>query len=175
MINTISPQEAAQWLSDGEAILIDVREASEFSAEHIAYATSLPLSDLQNLFQKMNIPITRKVIFHCLKGTRGSQACETAQGCGSCQNPMYNMEGGITAWKKAGLPTVSSALSPGISIFRQVQIIIGGMIALFILLGFLGLKLGFIIAGVLGAALFFSGLTGWCGLAVLLSKMPWNK
>ena len=175
MINTISPQEAAQWLSDGDAILIDVREASEFSAEHIAYAISLPLNDLQILLQKMNIPVTTKVIFHCLKGTRGNQACETIQGCGSCQNSLYNMEGGITAWKNAGLPTLSSATSPGVSIFRQVQMIIGGMITLFTLLGFMGLTFGLLMTGILGAGLFFSGLVGWCGLAVFLSKMPWNK
>ena len=26
-----------------------------------------------------------------------------------------------------------------------------------------------------GAGLTFAGSTGWCGLAILLSKMPWNR
>lgn len=175
MINTISPQEAARWLADGEAILIDVREADEFRAEHIAYANSLPLSALEDLFKKMNIPENRKIVFQCLKGARGGQACTTIQGCGSCNNALYNLDGGITAWKQAGLPVVSSLIASGISIFRQVQIIIGGLIAVLVVLGFLGLSFGFIGAGLLGLALFVSGLTGWCGLAMLLSKMPWNK
>ena len=50
MTNTISSQEAAQLLASGDAILIDVREADEFKDEHIAYANSLPLSRLEDLF-----------------------------------------------------------------------------------------------------------------------------
>lgn len=72
------------------------------------------------------------------------------------------------------MPVISHSSSK-ISIFRQVQIIIGGLIALLVILGFAGFASGFIIAGLLGAALFFAGLTGWCGLAMLLSKIPWNK
>ena len=83
------------------------------------------------------------------------------------------MDGGITAWKAAGLPVASSG--KGLSIFRQVQIIVGGLIAFLVVLGLTGLTVGFIIAGILGGALFFAGLTGWCGLAMLLRKMPWNK
>lgn len=59
--------------TQGDAILIDVREADEFKAEHITYASSLPLSNLKSLFSQMNIPVTRKVIFHCFKGKRGAK------------------------------------------------------------------------------------------------------
>lgn len=174
MVQTISPQDAARLLAQGDAILIDVREADEFKAEHIAYASSLPLSNLKSLFSQMNIPVTRKVIFHCFKGKRGGEACLGTQEWGGCKNELYNLEGGITAWKEAGMPVISHSSSK-ISIFRQVQIIIGGLIALLVILGLAGLAGGFIIAGLLGLALFFAGLTGWCGLAMLLSKMPWNK
>lgn len=173
MINTISPQEAARWLADGEAVLIDVRERDEFRAEHIAYANSLPLDDLDNLINNMSIPADRKIIFQCLKGKRGENACVRVKGCGACNNEIYNLEGGIMAWKDSGLPVVGG--SSGLSIFRQVQMIVGSIVALMIILGFMGLTLGFIIAGILGAALFTAGLTGWCGLAIILSKMPWNK
>ena len=140
-----------------------------------SYANSLPLGSLENLFKKMDIPAGRKIIFHCLKGTRGSKACMIIEGCGACENALYNLDGGISAWKAAGLPIVSSVVSAGMSLFRQVQIIIGGLVAIFVLLGLFGLTLGFVIAGLLGFALFVAGLTGWCGLAMLLSKMPWNK
>jgi hypothetical protein len=32
-----------------------------------------------------------------------------------------------------------------------------------------------LIPAFLGAGLTMAGSTGWCGLAILLSKMPWNK
>ncbi len=174
MIQTISPQETSQLLAQGEAILIDVREADEFRAEHIAYAKSLPLSNLKELISQINLPKDKKVIFHCLRGKRGSDACINILEWGNSEDNLYNMEGGISAWKEAGLPIVGK-ISGSISIFRQVQIIVGGLIAALIALGLMGLTIGFIIAGLLGSALFFAGLTGWCGLALLLSKMPWNK
>lgn len=174
MMNQISVQEAAKWLADGDAVLIDVREPDEFRTEHIVYAHSLPLGKLETFLQEMNIPSARKVIFQCLKGARGGKACEIAQKSGRCANPLYNLDGGITAWKEAGLPLVQTSVG-GISIMRQVQIIVGSLIVLMIILGFTGVALGFVLVGFFGAALFFAGLTGWCGLAMLLSKMPWNK
>lgn len=173
MTQTTTPQEAANWLASGDAILIDVREPDEFREEHIAYANSLPLSDLENSFTRLNIPVTRKIIFQCLKGSRGEKACVNIRTCSDCKNEIYNLEGGITGWKEAGFPTVR--VSSSLSIFRQVQIIVGGLVAFFTFLGFTGLTPGFVLAGLLGAALFVSGLTGWCGLALILKKMPWNK
>lgn len=173
MTSTISPQEAARWLAAGEAILIDVREADEFRAEHIAYASSLPLGELENLIGHMSIPAARKLIFQCLKGGRGEKACLLVGRGGGFPNEIYNLEGGLDAWKEAGLPVVTAGT--GLSVFRQVQMIAGSIVVLMIVLGFLGLTLGFILAGFIGAALFLAGLTGWCGLAMLLSRMPWNR
>jgi rhodanese-related sulfurtransferase len=173
MTGTISAQEAAKMLAAGEAILIDVRDPDEFRAEHIAYATSLPLVNLENLIGHMHIPGDRKLIFQCLKGMRGQQACTRVKSCAICKNEIYNLEGGITAWKDAGLPVIGT--SSGFPIFRQVQVIVGSVVVLMVVLGFMGLTLGFVIAGILGAALFTAGLTGWCGLAMILTQMPWNK
>ena len=176
MAKSVSPQEAAAWLAAGEAILIDVREADEFRDEHIAYANSLPLSNLNALFEQMNIPDNRKVIFQCLKGVRGGKACDIVISCNKCSNEIFNMDGGIIAWKEAGLPVAgNNDNKPKLSIFRQVQIIVGGLVTLMVVLGLMGLTFGFILAGLLGTALCVAGITGWCGLAMLLQKMPWNK
>ena len=175
MIKTISPQEAYSALSSGEAILIDVREPDEFMTEHIAYGLSIPLSNFQHQFAGLNIPSEKKILFQCLKGKRGEQACLFASDMDGFKNEIFNIEGGITGWKDQELPIVTNGASSGMSIFRQVQIIVGGLIAILVISGFVGLTLGFMIAGFLGAALFFAGLTGWCGLAKILSKMPWNK
>ena len=174
-ITTISAQQAAQWLSSGEAVLVDVREPEEFKAEHIAYATSLPLGSVRELFPQLRVPENTKIIFQCMKGGRGQQAC-VAVGGDAAGYDVYNIEGGIKAWKEAGFPVISSAFkTAGISVFRQVQMIAGLLVALFVVLGFSGLILGFVLAGFLGAMLFFAGLTGWCGLAMLLNRMPWNR
>lgn len=171
---TITPLQAQAWLESGDAVLIDVREPDEFKAEHIAYATSLPLQSVGELFVGMHIPADRKVLFHCQRGVRGAKAC-TAVGAAGATHAIYNVEGGIEGWKTAGLSVVSSKTAGRISIFRQVQIAAGALILLSVLAGFGGLPLGFALAGFLGAALLISGITSWCGLALLLAQMPWNK
>ncbi len=169
----ITPKEAFEWLRNGEAILIDVREDDEFQNEHIAYALSTPLSRLDAILKDMELPTDKKIIFQCLKGGRGGNACIAYANLGKHDAPHFNMEGGINSWKEAGLPVIRKG--SGLSIFRQVQIIVGGLVALLVMLGFTGLTIGFVIAGILGAALFFAGLTGWCALAMLLKRLPWNK
>lgn len=171
---TISPAQAQAWLASGEAILIDVREPDEFKSAHIPYALSLPLGGVCDSVRLLNIPPDRKIIFQCLRGTRGEQACAVIGQTGmACE--AYNMAGGIDGWRAAGLPVVASGGEQRLSIFRQVQIIAGSLIALATLIGFGGASWGFALAGFFGAALAFAGLTGWCGMAILLAKAPWNR
>ena len=172
-INNIPPQQAYEWLQDGSAILIDVRQPDEFKTSHIAYALSLPLSDCDGL-KALNIPTDRKIIFQCQKGKRGEQACMIADRH-NLTNPVFNIEGGIEAWQRAKLPIIGGNAQHGLSIFRQVQLIVGALITLFVILGFTGLSWAFALAGLFGGALAFAGFTGWCGLALLLNKMPWNR
>ena len=174
-IQNISPLEAQKLLSSGEAILIDVREPDEFAAQHIPYALSLPLGLLEERFSSLDIPSDKKLIFQCLKGARGEKACLRVSDKNLSSHTIMNMEGGISGWTEAGLPLIAQAKQAGISIFRQVQIIAGGLIAFFIFLGLMGLTIFLVIAGLMAIALFTAGLTGWCGLAMLLQKMPWNK
>ncbi len=174
-VNKISPKQALEWLLSGEAVLIDVREPLEFKEEHIAYAASLPLSEVRELLKQYKIPTDRKIIFQCLKGTRGQQACVIANEGIFAKYDIYNIDGGITSWKEEGLPVVGCA-PKGVSVFRQVQIIVGLLVLLLIMAGLiLSIKLPIIIAAILGAALAFAGATGFCGLALMLNKAPWNK
>ena len=174
-VETITVQQAEALISGGDAILIDVREADEFKAEHIACALSMPLSGLPDLFAQLQIPKGRKIIFQCLKGSRGQQACAALAGLNLAGVEVYNLEGGITAWKDAGLPVIASAGGIKLSIFRQVQIIVGTLVTASVILGFAGLTFAFVLAGLFGAALAIAGITGWCGLAMVLTKMPWNR
>ncbi|WP_441513628.1 hypothetical protein [Bosea sp. TAF32] len=74
------------------------------------------------------------------------------------------------AWRAAGLPIVGNS-GPRLSIFRQVQLIDGAMVALLVLAGFACLTVAFAIAGIMGAMLAFAGATDWCGLAMLRAAL----
>lgn len=176
--SNISAKQALDWLTSGDAILIDVREADEFSAEHIAYAASMPLGAVADVLTGLELPKSRKIIFQCLKGMRGQKACSIVGDDMLAGYDIYNIEGGINAWKDAGLPVVSASSSASVSndeIFRQVQIIIGLFILVCVFIGQRGFPEAFTAAGVIGALLALAGVTGTCMLGIILRKMPWNK
>lgn len=172
MTRMVETRQVAQWLWTGEALLIDVREADEFKAEHIASAMSVPLGSVAESMDDLPVRSGVKLVFQCRTGARGKQACDIAANAPG--RDVYNLDGGIEAWKASGLAVVrSGAAAP--SLFRQVQIGVGCFVLLAVLAGFAGWTPGFALAGFFGAMLIFAGLTGWCGLALLLQRMPWNR
>ena len=169
-LKTITPQEARRLITDG-AVLVDVREADERRREHIPGTRHLPLSKLDEA--EFAVRQGGTVIFHCHSGgrTQSQGARLAAKTDGVCD--AYLVEGGLEAWRKAGLPTEVDRRQP-IDLQRQVQIGAGG-------LGLVGTVLGLAVSpwffGIplfVGAGLLFAGITGYCGMAVLLQRAPWN-
>jgi rhodanese-related sulfurtransferase len=83
------------------------------------------------------------------------------------------LTGGINGWKSANLPTLEDKKQP-IPVMRQVQIAAGILILVGVVLGYTLDKSLFLLSGLVGAGLIFAGISGWCGMAILLAKMPWN-
>ncbi len=98
-IKSINAAMAHEWVSNNEAVIVDVREQSEFDTMHIAGATLIPVGIIDNhLLPELE---GKKLIIHCLHGKRGGLACEKLLQ----NNPdldVYNLEGGITAWEREG-------------------------------------------------------------------------
>ena len=84
------------------------------------------------------------------------------------------VEGGIEAWKKAGLPVERDRNQP-IELQRQVMIAAGSLVLLGVLLGQLFAAGFYVLPAFVGAGLAFAGVTGWCGMAKLLALLPWNR
>jgi rhodanese-related sulfurtransferase len=117
-IQTVNAVTLKNWLDRGEAVLVDVREPAEYAAEHIKGATLLPLSAVG----RNTLPEHRgkKLAIHCMKGGRGGAACQKLL-AEAPDTELYNLEGGITAWKAAGLPVESSGKKI-LPLDRQVQL-----------------------------------------------------
>lgn len=165
-LQTISPVAAKRLIDDG-ALLIDVREPDEHARERVPGARNRPMSRLSEL------PADAKaVVFHCRSGARTSANASRLAAASSCQ--AYVLEGGIDAWKKAGLPVVADRRQP-IEIMRQVQITAGALIVLGVLLSLWVAPQFIALSGFVGAGLMFAGISGWCGMAKLLGLMPWNR
>jgi rhodanese-related sulfurtransferase len=148
-----------------------VREPDEHARERIPGARNLPLSRLEEA--ELAVHQGRPVLFHCRSGARTQgNAARLAAKAGACE--AYVVEGGLQAWKQAGLPVAEDRRQP-LELMRQVQIAAGGMVVLGVVLGVLVSPWFLALAGFVGAGLVFAGVTGTCGLANLLRLMPWNR
>ncbi len=162
----ISSPEAAKCPSG--SILLDVRSPIEFGTEHIEGSLNLPLGELEERFDE--VPRNTGLIVICRSGKRAERAAFTLMGRGF--QPQV-LEGGLEAWKKAGLPVKIG--KKRLSIERQIQLIVGSGVLTGVLLGVLVNPWFLIIPGFFGAGLTFAGMTGTCALGILLGMAPWNK
>lgn len=95
----ISVDEAKELIEKGDVKVIDVREPGEYSGGHIPQAELVPLAKVMANPENVNYD---NVIFVCEMGSRSAVAAEFAASLGK-QN-LYNLEGGTSAWRKAGMP-----------------------------------------------------------------------
>jgi rhodanese-related sulfurtransferase len=170
MLKHISPFDARRLIDQG-AVLVDIRDADEHRREHIPGALNLPLSQIK----EDGVPESLKaqaIVYHCRSGARTAANAESLMSATHCE--AYVVEGGLEAWRKAGLPVTVDRKQP-LPLIRQVQIGAGSLIVLGVVLGFAISPWFFGLAGLVGAGLLQAGATGWCGMATVLQHMPWNK
>ena len=96
-----SPTDVHEQLKAGSAVLVDVREVSEYENERIPGAFLMPLSFF-DADRFPNIPNTR-VILMCAVGKRSAAAAKQLMKAGV--RVTHHMTGGLTGWKESGLAT----------------------------------------------------------------------
>ena len=169
-VQDVSAATLKGWLERGEAILVDVREPAEHAGERIPAARLVPLST----FAPAQVPVEpgKKLVLHCVMGQRSTQAGNKLLAAGFSE--VYNLQGGIQAWKDAGYAVERSQHAP-ISLQRQVQIVAGSLVLVGTLLGAVVSPWFLVLSGFVGAGLTFAGITNTCGMAMLLARLPYNQ
>ncbi len=104
-VEKADPLTLKEWLDAGTAVLVDVREPSEYAAEHIEGSTLVPLGHMRRAALPKHQG--RKLVIMCRMGARGQAACNKLRAEMAAHEKVYNLEGGIVAWKKAGLPVTT--------------------------------------------------------------------
>ena len=171
---SVKPQELAELCKDGNKIdLIDVRTPVEYREVHIEIAQNVPLDQLDPaaVMQSRNGSANDPLYLICRSGSRGQQACEKFVKAGFTN--AINIEGGTIACVEAGLPVVRGKKS--MSLERQVRIAAGSLVLLGAVLGWFVHPAFIGLCAFVGAGLVFSGITGTCGMAMILARMPWNR
>ncbi|MCW5762429.1 MAG: rhodanese family protein [Phycisphaeraceae bacterium] len=169
----LDPRTAHDWHKAGKCMIVDVREPDEHAHEHIEGAKLVSLSTFDPA--KIGARPGQSVVFQCRSGKRSQDAARLAAGLASSGVQIFNLTGGINAWKDAQLPVSTNKKVTGISVMRQVQMTIGvGVLAGCALTWFVH-PLFVLLPAFFGAGLLFAGATGTCGLAAVIGRMPWNR
>lgn len=166
----MNPTTLDSLLAKGERFqLIDVRSPQEYAEAHVPGAMNLPMEQAEARLGDLSSRDT--VVLICQSGRRAGMTCTLVR---PHRSNVVVLDGGTDAWIKAGLPVVKTA-SNRLPLMRQVQIGAGSLILTGTLLS-LTVHPGWIgLAMFAGAGLFVAGTTGFCGMAIILEKMPWNR
>ena len=170
-MKTILPVELQEILAtQPAAAVIDVRTPVEFAEVHVPQARSVPLDELKP--GSLALPKDQPVYLLCRSGQRATKAAEKLAKEGFLQ-PIV-IAGGTLAWIAANLPVTRSAVKV-ISLERQVRIAAGALVFTGVLLARFANPHFIWLSGFVGAGLIFAGITDFCGMGMLLAKMPWNR
>lgn len=100
---SVTVGQASKMSSQQQAVIIDVREDEEWRQGHIPNAVHIPLSQLNERMPELDKYKSSAVITQCRSGRRSSKAAQMLKLAGFSQ--VYNLDGGLVAWQKAGLPS----------------------------------------------------------------------
>lgn len=108
-IDNLSPAQVQEELSKGNATLIDIREAEELVANGRIEGSVLAPRGMLEFYADETLPYhkpqfdrNKKLILHCASGGRSALAASTLKQMG--YTDVCHLDGGIKAWKEAGLP-----------------------------------------------------------------------
>lgn len=155
----------------GPCQVLDVREPAEFASEHLEGARNIPLSGLGPEL-RTRLEADKPVYVICRSGTRACQAEGKLAGMGF--SDVWVVEGGLAAWAAAGKSVVRGP-SRAWAMDRQVRMAAGSLVLLGLLLGWAVHPALYAIAWFVAGGLIYSAVTDTCGMAMVLSQMPWNR
>lgn len=179
------PSEKLEQISLKEGVILDVRSPMEHAEKRLTCAHAhVPLDELNpvDFMARHGLDKDSGVYILCRSGKRATQAAEkfTAEG----YRNIHVIEGGLVSCEGSGIDLqghaangshcMTAAKTP-LSLERQVRIVAGLMAATGALLALLTSPLFAIIPLFVGSGLVFAGVTDRCGMALLLTRAPWNK
>ena len=99
---SISTARATQLINREDAQVIDVREPGEYGAGHALGAKNLPLARIESGAGDVVKKKDATLILYCESGDRAGKAAAALKKQGYAK--VFNLSGGLAAWKQAGLP-----------------------------------------------------------------------
>jgi len=101
-VKQVGPQEAVLLFNHEDALVLDVREQSEWADGHITKAKHIPLGQLKDRLSDLEKFKNKPIVAVCRSGNRSGNACGILKKAGF--DNVHNLAGGMMAWQQAGLP-----------------------------------------------------------------------
>lgn len=98
-----SSLQVTQLINRGKTLVLDISSAEEFAAGHLRDAKNIPLADLSSRVGELDKFKNKTVVVVCQTGARSDKAVKLLAAAGF--EDVVSLDGGINAWKAAGLPT----------------------------------------------------------------------
>jgi len=103
----LTPAQATLLMNREDALVLDVRETGEWASGHIPGARHISLAQLEKRMSEIEKLKERPIIICCASGNRSSSACGRLKKSGF--EKVFNLAGGIAAWREASLPLTTKS------------------------------------------------------------------
>jgi rhodanese-related sulfurtransferase len=103
-VANVTPAEAVMLINRSNAVVVDVRDDTEFATGHIADARHIPLAQLAERIKEIQRYKDKPILVNCQVGARSAKACDILRANQFTQ--VNNLQGGLSAWLQAKLPVV---------------------------------------------------------------------
>jgi rhodanese-related sulfurtransferase len=168
----LQPSEVSALLrSEPTTRLLDVRTPGEYEGMHIRGAYNVPLDSLAEHAAEIRSAVAVPLVIVCQSGMRARKAEEALRSLGMTN--LHVLDGGVNGWVAAGGAVVRG--TNRLSLERQVRIAAGALAASGAVLALLADPLFAIVPALVGSGLVFAGITNTCGMAMVLSRLPYNR
>lgn len=97
----ISPQDLIRFMNQG-ALVLDLRRPEDYESGHIGNARQMNSADILKAGETLRKHREKNVVVYCNTGTVGASAARSLVGQGFTK--VFNLRGGITAWRAENLP-----------------------------------------------------------------------
>lgn len=161
----VKPEQVTEW----QGRRIDVREYDEFLTERLEGYECVPMRDIPN--QARNWDKQEAILLMCKAGMRSSKAGAQLEQLGF--RNVSVVDGGVDAARSCGLKIIRDRSQ--LPIIRQVMIGAGSMVLAGLILAHIAHPWFIIASWMVGCGLILAGLTGFCPMASVLARMPWNR
>lgn len=165
-----SPQEVYSLLGKDDWQVIDVRSPEEFYSVSIEGTRNIPYQGFGSYIDELTA-LGKKLVLTCNSGARARAAAQ--QLMGTSISEMYLLDGSLLAWQKQKFPVIRNG--PRYPLQQQVLLVAGSLVTIGILFSYLFSPMWQLFSLFVGCGQIMAGFTGFCPMANILLKMPWNK